>query len=129
MKTRPLRSEDIPTLREFYTASGFAYDFPDLSRMEAVVVVADEDDRPIMAVAAEKLVQLYLLASKDGHPATKLHAIRLLHSAMSAELIRLGYNGAEAFIPPSIASVFGRRLERTFGWVKNWRSWTIKLNG
>lgn len=129
MTTRPLRADDIPILRQFYSASGFAYDFPDLSRMEAVLVVADENDRPIMAVAAEKLVQLYLFIGQEGHPAAKLHGIRLLHSAMSQELIRLGYNGAEAFIPPSIASVFGRRLERTFGWVKNWRSWTIKLNG
>jgi hypothetical protein len=127
MTVRPLAEKDIPILRKFYEDSGFPYTFPDLNAMESVRVVVDENDQPVMAAAAEKLIQLYLFVGKDGHPAAKLHAIRLLHSALRTELKRLGYNGAEAFLPPSIASTFGRRLERSFGWVKNWASWTLNF--
>ena len=129
MIVRPLKSEDAPKLRKLYESSGFAYDFPDLSTLESVLVVADpETDEPFMAAAAERLIQLYLFAPQDAHPAAKLHGIRLLHEAMRVELKSLGYNSAEAFLPPSIAARFGRRLERTFGWWRNaWSSWTINF--
>lgn len=128
MRTRILRSDDIPILREFYTESEFAYNFPDLEKLEAVVVVVDENDRPLMAAAAERLIQLYLFCPQDGHPAAKLHGIRLLHQAMVVKLREKGYNSAEAFLPPSIALRFGRRLERSFGWWRNaWTSWTVNF--
>ena len=125
MTTRPLRDSDIPILRAMYEKMGFSYEFPDLCGplIESVVVVVDAENRPIMAVAAQRLVQLYLFMG-DERPSTKLLGIQVLHHVTATELRKKGYNSCEAFIPPSIAAKFGRRLERTFRWVRNWPSWT-----
>lgn len=134
MTVRPLHESDIPALKRMAEASGYPY--PQLSeksgQLECVYVIANEDDQPVMACAAERICQLFLYVptSKDSleaHPAAKLHALRLLHDAMAADLRAKGYTEANAFIPPSIAGKFGRRLMRSFGWVKNWPSWCKHL--
>lgn len=124
MKTRRLRESDIPVLRAIAEASGFPY--PDLSiaPMEAIVVVVDDEDRPVMACAAERICQLYLWCGEFDRPHAKLFALRLLHETMAGELRRKGYKSAEAFLPPTLAERFARRLEKTFGWRPNWPSWT-----
>ncbi len=125
MTVRPLHFSDIPKIREMFDKSGLEYQFPDLltSKMEAVLVVVDDQDRPLMACAAERILQLYLW-SADFAPAAKLHGIRLLHEAMAQELRRKGYNSVEAFIPPTMVKSFTRRLERMFQWTRNWPSWS-----
>lgn len=127
MHVRTLKESDIPGLRAMAEASGFPY--PDLSaaRLEAVMVVVDDDDRPVMACAAERLVQLYLYCGEFQRPHAKVFALRLLHEAMAAELRRKGYTSAEAFIPPALAKRFARRLEKMFDWRPNWPSWTHSL--
>lgn len=124
MRIRKLQDSDLPALRAMAEASGYPY--PDLSNplIEAVHVVVDDQDQPIMACAAQRIVELYLFVSPEAtHPAAKLHALRLLHDSMAAGLRAKGYGEANAFLPPSLAAQFGRRLERTFGWVRNWASW------
>lgn len=126
MTVRPMKDSDIPALRAMFERSGFEYQFPDLrgDLIETVQVIVDEEDSPIMAVAAERLVQLYLLTG-EMDPAAKLAGIRTLQDATAKELKKRGYTSCEAFIPPSIAKRFGRRLERSFSWVRNpWQSWT-----
>ena len=54
-------------------------------------------------------------------------AWKLIHKGMAEHLRPLGYTSVEAFLPPSVSERFGRRLERTFGWVKNWPSWTRRF--
>jgi hypothetical protein len=127
MKVRKLRASDIPILREMAEKSGFPY--PDLgtTEMEAVRVVAGDDDEPLAAVAAERIVQLYLWCGKFDRPLAKVHALKLLHEEMGAELKRLGYDEVNAFLPPSLAEKLGKRLEKSFGWAKNWPSWTRRL--
>jgi hypothetical protein len=124
MRTRSLKDSDIPALREMALKSGYPY--PELSeaRLEAVVVVVDDDDQPLMACAAERLVQLYLYCGEFQRPHAKVYALRLLHEAMAGELRRKGYASAEAFIPPALAKRFAKRLEKMFGWRPNWPSWT-----
>lgn len=80
-----------------------------------------------MACAAERIVQLYLYAGKEGHPAARLHAIRILHEAMRDKLHERCYSEANVFLPPTLAKSFGRRLERTFGWRINWPSWFLRF--
>ena len=80
-----------------------------------------------MACAAERLVQLYLWCGEFERPHAAVYALRLLHEAMAAELQRKGYQSAEAFLPPTLAARFARRLEKTFGWRLNWPSWTHPL--
>jgi len=126
MRTRPLQDSDIPTLRAMAGASGYPY--PDLAEpLEAVLVLADDQDRPIMAVAAKKLVELYLWCGYEMSPHENIAALRLLHEGMVGELKAKGYNESNAFLPPQIAGKFGKRLEKTFGWVKGWPNWSRRF--
>jgi hypothetical protein len=126
MTTRALREDDIPALEAMAAASPYPYLDLRSPHIEACIVVVDEQDKPLTAAAAERIPQLYLW-SGELRPALKLQAIRLLHSAMATELRKLGYHQADAFIPPAIAQSFGRRMERTFRWLKNWPSWTVNF--
>ena len=126
MVVRPLRETDLHAIRELGKSSGFPYEDPTAANIEAALVVCDDDGRLLMACAAERIVQLYLW-STDFEPAAKLHAIRLLHREMAKALKQKGYNEADAFLPPTIAKAFGRRLERTFGWCRNWASWCVRF--
>ena len=125
MQVRPFRPSDAPQLAAMAEAAGFEYANPQNPHIEACMVVADDDDRPIMACAAERLVQLYLWTS-EMPPGAKLAAIRMLTMPLGDKLRELGYESAEAFIPPQIQKTFGRRLER-LGWRKNWPSWFRRL--
>lgn len=127
MNVRPLQPSDIPTLRQMYELSGLDYTFPDLRGplMESVLVVVDDNDVPIAGVAAERIIQLYLLVDESLSPAAKLAIIRKLHQNMQEMLCSRGYCEANCFIPPKLEKSFGRRLERTFSWVRNWPSWAI----
>jgi len=109
-------------------ASASGYPYPDLTEpLEAVLVLADDEDQPVMAVAAKKLVELYLWCSKGMSPHENIAALRLLHDEMAEELKKKAYNSVEAFLPPSVSKQFGKRLEKTFGWVRNWPSWTRRF--
>jgi len=92
--------------------------------MESVLVVEDEDGKIIGAAAAERIVQLYFFKG-SGSPGETLGAIRLLHAALAFELRTKGYREANAFLPPQVEKSFGRRLMRTFGWIRNWTSFCI----
>lgn len=122
MTVRALKPSDLPHLQAMAAASGFPYVEP--SHAEAVLVISDSQDHPIMACAAKRLVELYLWVG-EATPATKLAALRMMHRAMAEELRKLGYSQAECFLPPSIAERFGRRLERSWGWARNWVSYNI----
>lgn len=127
MRIRPIRPEDIPVLEAMAEASGFPY--PELSDplIEAVRVVVDLEDRPVIAVVAKRLVEIYLYVDQGRSPVVKADALKLAHGGMCETLRQLGYNSGEAFLPPNVAEQFGRRLERTFRWIKNWQSWTLRF--
>lgn len=127
MTVRYLQEGDMPILRAMAEASGFPYPEFDAPATEAVLVVVDDDNKPLMAVAAERICQIYLWCGHFERPLAKVHAMRMLHETMGEVLKQKGYVGAEAFLPPSIAKRFARRLERTFGWTRNWPSWTRNL--
>ena len=126
MTTRPLRDDDIPKLQEIADKTGFPY--PDLlgENIEGVCVVEDEHGNIVAACAAKRLLELYLYCGA-GKPVQKTQAIRLLHEHLAAQLKEKGYDDANVFLPPSLAEKFGRRLERSFGWMKAWPSWTKRF--
>jgi hypothetical protein len=126
MRVRNLLPEDIPALKAMYVTQGFGYEFPDLTGplMEVVQVVVDEKDKILAAVAAERLVQLYFLCGGEDHPALKMALVRALHDSMAMALRDKGYHSAEAFLPPPVEKSFGRRLVNSFGWLRNWQSFT-----
>jgi hypothetical protein len=121
--TRPLKPSDIPILQEFARQSSFPYPQLDHPHIESVLVVVDSDDRPIMACAAKRLVELYLFVDPSRASGVKKNAIDALHHGMATALRGKLYNSAEIYLSPLIANAFGRRLERTWNWVRNWPSW------
>lgn len=123
MRTRPVKPSDVPILDAWAKASGYPYP----SNVGDCVCVVDENDQPIAACSPNMIVELYLWADPDQHPAAKLAAIRALHDSMIPMLRVEGISEVNAFLPPEIAAKFGRRLERTFGWVKNWQSWAKRF--
>src|SRR5579859_3938883 len=126
MTIRPYKKSDELPLFAMFKRSGFAYEWPNLRgpRMECVLVAVDEQDRPIGAFAAERIVQSYLLLDDSLHPAAKLRMIRQFHEEGAIQLKARGYRSLEAFLPPPIAESFGRRLIRSFGWCRAWPSFS-----
>ncbi len=124
MTIRELKESDVSTLRALYERSGYGYTFPDLEGplMEQVLVAVDENDQALAAIAAERIVQAYLLMDSTLHPAARMRVIRQFHEELATRLRSKGYTCLEAFLPPEIAESFGRRLMRSFGWVRNWPS-------
>lgn len=117
MTVRDLRSSDIPILQAMQ--GEFPYPDDPLDSLESVRVVVDDDDKPLMAVGAKRLVELYLWCGNLERPLAKMYALRLLHEDMAKELKKLGYNAVEAFLPPPVAKRFARRLQKSFGWRPN----------
>lgn len=123
MYVRPLVAADLVRLNELAAASGYPY--PDVSSplIEAALAVCDEDGKLICAAAFERIVQGFLWIDRTRRPAACLAAIRALHEPLAKELLRHGYHEANVFIPPKLERSFGKRLERSFAWVRNWASW------
>ena len=122
MTVRLATVADLPTLQSFAEKSGFPYPSADDPLLECCLVV-ESDGEVLMACAARRLVELYLWTG-DAPPIVKFRALEVLHREMAKELAKLNYHSAEVFLPPPIAEKFGRRLERTWGWIKGWQSWT-----
>lgn len=128
MRCRPLLESDIPILRKMAADSGFPYPELDDPLIESVIVVVDSSDVPIMACAAKRFIEGYLYLHPGTPPAVKLRALILLHQDMAIALRNIGYTELSVQVDESIADKFGRRLERTFGWVRNyWKTWTIRF--
>ena len=124
MNIRRYKPEDESALRAMYAAQGFEYEFPDLSgrRMEGAWV-AESDGRILAAVAVERIPQTYLFCSPRLSPRIVSFLFQAFEHIIVPELSARGYRESNAFLPPSIAEKFGKRLERSFGWVRNWPSW------
>jgi hypothetical protein len=124
---RPLIDSDIPILKAIYERAGLGEVFPDFDSplIEMVAVAVDEHDSPIGAVVGQRALHLSLILG-EGHPAERFSILREFHSKLSESLCRTDYNEVDVFIPPQLES-FGRRLQKSFGWVSNWRSFCFHL--
>lgn len=125
MTARRLKPSDIPILQAMAEASGWPY--PPLVDLEMVCVVVDENDRPLMAAGVKKILETYLWVGDIKKPLARMHALRVLHAKLESDLRSVGFREANAFLPPTLASRFGRRLERSFGWRRNWESWFLRF--
>jgi len=131
---RPLKSEDVPILKEWAGRTGFPYPDFDDPHIEAFLVVADSEDHPIVACPAKRLIELYGYFDPACSPTLLIKALGMLHEGMAKALRDKGYQSAEVFIPPSIEKSFGGRLMRgirsprfLWKWAKNWHSFTIRF--
>lgn len=117
MIVRAYQPSDAPALERMAQSSGYPYPDIDSPLIETVRVI-EADGRPIAAVAARRLVELFGWFEDSGSTAQKMAALQLLHEDVATELRKRGYASAEAFLPPAIDVSFGKRLER-FGWHRN----------
>jgi hypothetical protein len=123
LRVRELRPDDIPTLTNYAEVSGFEYPDFDDPHIEAFLVVVDSEDQPIAGCAAKRLIELYGYFDPSQSPATKMAVLKSLHQGMAMALRAKGYNSASVGIHPRLAKTFGRRLKRSFGWLRNTFDW------
>lgn len=128
MKVRPLKPEDIPILKHYAEVSGYEYPEPNDINIEKLLVVVDDEDVPIAAVAAKRLAEVFCWISPNAGAELRIEAMRALHEPTIHSLKRMGYDCAEAFIPAKLARRgFGRILTERFGWYPNVLSWGKRL--
>ena len=126
MKTRPMTAEDVPAIEDLISASNLPY--PSLSSplIETVQVVENDNQEIIAAFIAERMIEGHVVL-RPMLPHAKLHALRLLHESTPEVLREKGYSWINCFLPSPFALSFGRRLERSFGWIKDSQSWRRKF--
>ena len=113
MLIRPMKKDDIPKIEEIYRKSPAKYDLPmlDSKNLLSCLVVVDEDDNPRALLAAEKVVELFLVMDHDfEQPSTRLLIIELLAKEITVRLNAQGIYTAYAFLGPDIPSSYHRRL-------------------
>ena len=114
---REFQPSDLETLRQIHRAQNFKYDFPDLENPNFVVrlVSAGDDGRVQMALLGHRTVEAYLLATPSADPRQRYMEFLELHNAACDAGAALGYEDAQAFLPPEIERRFGKRLAQ-LGW-------------
>lgn len=119
---RELRPDDIPALRALHEQQGFDYPFPDLSQPQFVqiLVAVDDEDRPVQALMARETLELYMLGDSGWRtPKWRFATLQKLGYAMHLKLLGMGYRDVHAWLPPQVERAFGKRLVKSFGWVKS----------
>jgi hypothetical protein len=133
-RIREYTEADLEALRKMHAQSGFDYAFPDLRNPLFVskLVVEDAAGEPVMASLARLTCEMYLLVGRDGtaRPRDIHERILELHRAGERDLAARGLEDAHAWLPPTIAKRFGRRLE-SLGWVRDdgWTPYCRRLRG
>lgn len=85
------------------------------------------EDGRIVGHAGIRMVPEASLALAKGHPAAKLHWVRMFHVELFAWMNATGYRRVIALVAPKIERGFLRRL-RSLGWVEGCQS-AILLTG
>ena len=123
MQQRDYTTEDAPTVERWHAASGFEFIEPREDEAYATRKVALYQGRPAAIGFARMTVEIYGYVDPELSPAMKLEALRVLHQAIGAELKRQGIRTAHAWLPPTIAKAFGRKLRKFFGWNQPHAAW------
>ncbi len=131
---REYKEEDLAELRRIHAESGFGYAFPDLNDPLFVskLVLANEDGCVEMAALARLTCEMYLLVGRRGgdrsEPRRRYENLVNLHREGEKDLLARGLEDAHAWLPPAVASRFGRRLQ-DFGWVRDdgWTPYSRRL--
>ncbi len=113
-----------------HASQGFNYEFPDLRDPIFVskLVLEDEAGKPAMAALARLTCEMYLLVDREARgaespsPRERYAQLLALHDAGQRDLIARGLDDAHAWLPPTIAKRFGRRLAQ-LGWMRD-DGWT-----
>ena len=131
MLIRAYTPDDLQALKRMHASQGFDYALPDLKDPIFVskLVVEDESGQPVMASLARLSCEMYLLMDPAaGSPRERYTRLVELQRAGRNDLLARGLDDAHAWLPPSIAKRFGRRLE-SLGWVRDdkWTPYCYRL--
>lgn len=124
---REYEERDCAVLQRIHAESGFGYAFPNLNDPLFVskLILTNADGRLAMASLARLTCEAYLLVDRADDRFTareRYEGLLEMQRAGEADLVRKGLEDAHAWLPPSIARRFGRRIE-TLGWVRD-DAWT-----
>ena len=129
MRVRAYTDADLEALRAMHAAQGFGYAFPDVGDpLFLVRSVVEEEGRPRMAAFLRLTAEAYLLADPaEGSPRQRWRWLLGLHEAVRHEAAARGLADVQAFLPPRVASAFGRRLD-CLGWRRDpWTCYTRQV--
>ena len=145
MRIRQYQQEDLDSLRAIHAAQGFDYPLPDLNHPLFVtkLVLSDGDADPevgennaerdrantgetsqsteqiLGAVLLRLTAEAYLLLDpRAGTPRQRWQSLLALHAAAERDAWRSGLEDVHAWLPPSIATKFGKRIAG-LGWVRD----------
>ncbi len=121
MQVREYKESDLAQLKAIHASQGFDYAFPDLGNPLFVTkLVFTDDDQKIVGAALLRLTaEAYLLLDpKAGTPRDRWQSLMALHTATHRDAWQRGLEDVHAWLPPSIAKKFGRRLQR-LGWIRD----------
>jgi hypothetical protein len=157
MLIREYRDSDFSALRAIHAAQGFDYALPDLSNPLFVtkIVLTDEGsvptqpqsnaaertspvtshESPVSGICGAALLRLtaeayLLLDPRAGTPRQRWQWLLALHAAAERDAWKRGLEDVHAWLPPPIASKFGRRIAR-LGWQRDdtWTPYCKRLAG
>ena len=131
MLVREYRESDLAQLRAIHAEQGFDYALPDLSNPLFVTKKILANDGSIVAATLLRLTaEAYLLLDpRAGTPRQRWQWLLALHGATERDAWQRGLEDVHAWLPPPIASKFGKRLAH-FGWIRDdaWTPYCRKLS-
>src|SRR5256885_3345099 len=132
MLIREYRESDLAQLRAIHAAQGFEYALPDLNNPLFVTKEILANGETIVGAALLRLTaEAYLLLDpRAGAPRERWQSLLALHQATERDAWQRGLEDVHAWLPPPIASKFGKRLAR-LGWIRDdaWTPYCRRLSG
>ena len=125
---RPYKEKDLERLQHIHAAQTFPYALPDLRNPLFLTKIVSTDgegsDEKIRGAALLRLTaEAYLLLDpSQGTPRERWQSLLALHQAAQQDAWQRGLEDVHAWLPPAIATKFGRRIER-LGWLRD-DAWT-----
>lgn len=133
MRVREYHEKDLAALRAIHAAQGFDYALPDLRNplfLTKLVLTDGEvatagasteapEDKIIGAALLRLTAEAYLLLDpRAGTPRERWQWLLALHAAAERDAWHRGLEDVHAWLPPSIAKKFGKRIAR-LGWIRD----------
>jgi len=127
MQIRGYEERDLAALQAIHQRQGFNYAFPDLANplfLTKLVLGREEAGKGIAGAALLRLTaEAYLLLDPEaGSPRERWQWLLRLHETTRRDAIARGLEDVHAWLPPEIATRFGRRLTK-LGWLRD-DAWT-----
>jgi hypothetical protein len=148
MQIREYHESDLAALRAIHATQGFDYPLPDLRNplfvtklvLTHVDAAQQKENRQLDSGATQGRIlgaallrltaEAYLLLEpRAGTPRERWQWLLALHAAAERDAWQRGLEDVHAWLPPSVAQKFGKRLAR-LGWLRDdaWTPYCKRLN-